>query len=213
MRTKMKIIGILSLVLFLSLSVTNLHAQGDEGEMMANIKETLDLSDTQVEQVSVVFKTFRGNVDNILLKYEGQEEPDMGAMVGEIRTERDNMNKGLQAVLSKNQFETYQAKLNEILTDMFNDLAEIRLIDLQPSMDLTDKQIVDLKPIIGKSMLQTVKLLFENAGTRLSLPKKVSLGNQMKKIEKEKRAGMENILTPAQMAAYDAYKEEQKNKK
>ena len=32
----------------------------------------------------------------------------------------------------------------------------------------------------------------------------------MKKIEKEKVAGMENILTPAQLGAYEQYKEEQK---
>jgi len=141
------------------------------------------------------------------------EEPDVAAMIGEIRAQRDQLNKGLKGVLSNNQLETYQVKLNDILIDMFNDLAEIRLIDLQPSMDLTDKQIEDLKPIIGKSLLQTVRLLFENAGTRLTLPKKVSLGKSMKKIEKEKRAGMEDILTPDQMAAYDAFKEEQKKKK
>jgi hypothetical protein len=35
----------------------------------------------------------------------------------------------------------------------------------------------------------------------------------MKKIEKEKRAGMEQIMTGAQMDAYDKYKEEQKAKK
>ena len=59
-------------------------------------------------------------------------------------------------------------------------------------------------------MKSTVQLLFANAGTRLSLPKKVSIGNSMKKIEKEKRAGMEQIMTGAQMDAYDKFKEEQK---
>ena len=35
----------------------------------------------------------------------------------------------------------------------------------------------------------------------------------MKKIEKEKRTAMEQIMTGAQMAAYDQYKEEQKRNK
>jgi hypothetical protein len=55
-----------------------------------------------------------------------------------------------------------------------------------------------------------VRLLFENAGTRLSVPKKISIAKNLKKIEKEKRDAMENILTPDQLAAYDKYKEEQK---
>ena len=45
---------------------------------------------------------------------------------------------------------------------------------------------------------------------KLSLSKKLKIKNGMKKIEKEKVASMENILTPAQMGVYDKYKEEQK---
>jgi hypothetical protein len=165
-----------------------------------------------VEQVGGLLVKYRGNMDQVLTKYEGQEEPDVGAMIGEIRGLRDNYRKELQGVLSPNQYETYLAKINEILTTMFNDLAEIRLMDLAPKADLTDKQIEQLSPIVGKSLLQTVQLLFENAGTRLSVPKKISLGKQLKKIEKEKRDGMEKILTPEQMTLYDQWKEEQKKK-
>jgi len=42
---------------------------------------------------------------------------------------------------------------------------------------------------------------------------KISICNNLKKIGKEKRAGMESILTPEQLAAYDKYKEEQKAKR
>ena len=87
-------------------------------------------------------------------------------------------------------------------------------MDVQSQIGLTDGQVESLAPIVGKSMMSTVSLLIENAGTRLSVPKKVGIGNTMKKIEKDKRAGMEQILTPEQLAAYDKYKEEQKaNKK
>lgn len=149
-------------------------------------------------------------LDGILLKYEGEEEPDVGAMIGEIRGVRDGYRKDLQAILSPDQYGIYTAKIDQILTDMFNDLAEIRLMDVQPQIELTDGQVESLVPIVGKSMLSTVRLLFEHAGTRLSLPKKVSIGKSMKKIEKEKRAGMEQIMTGAQMDAYDKFKEEQK---
>ena len=193
----------------------NSYAQEEGGmqELVAGLKEPLDLSDKQVTQVETLLIQYRANMDGILLKYEDQEEPDVGAMIGEIRGARDGYRKDLQGILSKDQYEKYMAKVDEVMTGMFNDLAEIKMMDVQPLIDLTDGQVESLVPILGKSMLSTIRLLFENAGTRLSIPKKVSIGKTMKKIEKEKRAGMEQIMTPDQLAAYDKYKEENKKKK
>lgn len=208
----------LSLVLVITgMAFTYLQAQdmtegmkGVSEEMMTNLTEILDLSDVQQEQMSDLLAKYRGSLDWILAKYEGEEEPDVGAMIGEIRVERDAYRKELAEILSTNQYDTYMAQINMILTDMFKDLAEIRLWDVQPAVALTDKQVEDLKPILAKSMMETVQLLFENAGQKLSLPKKVKLKNAMKSIEKEKRDGMAKILTPAQLGAYDQFKEEQK---
>ena len=208
----MKTINLLlsAALLIIGSAFTSMQAQESSGETMANMTALLDLSDVQQEQLSELMVKYRGSIDWILAKYEGEEEPDIGAMIGEIRGERDGYRKELKGILSTNQYDTYMATMDAILTDMFRDLAEIRLWDIQPAIALTDKQVVDLTPILGKSMKQTVQLLFENAGQKLSLPKKIKIKNAMKKIEKEKKAGMENILTPAQMGAYDQYKEEQK---
>ncbi len=50
-----------------------------------------------------------------------------------------------------------------------------------------------------------------------SVPKKNKISKNLKKIDKEQRVGMENILTPDQLSLYDDYKakqkEERKNKK
>jgi len=207
----------LSMVLMIiGIACTSLQAQDKPGdkevseEMMANMTEMLDLSDVQQGQMSELLKKYRGSMDWILAKYEGEDEPDVGAMIGEIRTERDAYRDELAGVLSSNQYEIYMSQINAVLTDMFRDLAEIRLWDVQPAIALTDKQVEDLTPILGKSMMETVQLLFENAGERLSLPKKVRIKNAMKKIEKEQRDGIAKILTPSQLDAYDQYKEEQK---
>lgn len=90
---------------------------------------------------------------------------------------------------------------------MFNDLAEIRLMDVQSDVGLSDEQLVSLIPIVSKGLKSTVQLLFENASGRLSVPKKIKLSKNVKKIEKERRAGMETVLTPDQMVLYDAFKE------
>ena len=204
---------VINSLLFALILISSISIQAQEGNMeetMANLKESLDLSDKQVTQVQTLLVQYRAKLDGVLLKYEDQQEPDVGAMIGEIRNVRDGYRKDLQGILSKDQFNTYIDLIDAIMTDMFNDLAEIRLIDVQPQINLTDKQLESLVPIVGKSLLSTVRLLFENAGTRLSVPKKISIANNLKKIEKEKRAGMENILTPEQLATYDKYKEEQK---
>jgi Spy/CpxP family protein refolding chaperone len=189
---------------------TQSMAQQDMEEVMVNLQESLDLSDKQVTQVENLMVQYRAKLDGVLLKYEDEEEPDVGKMIGEIRDVRDGYRKDLQGILSKDQYDTYMGLIDSVLQGMFNDLAEIRLMDVQPQIDLTDGQLESLVPIVGKSLLSTVRLLFENAGTRLSVPKKISIAKNLKKIEKEKRDAMENILTPDQLAAYDKYKEEQK---
>ena len=207
----MKKIGFkIVIVLFTFFACNSVQAQDVSEETIANMTALLDLSDVQQGQIKETMTKYRGSIDWILAKYEGEEEPDVARMIEEIRGERDAYRKELQGILSPNQYDTYMAKVDQILTDMFRDLAEIRLWDIQPAVALTDKQVVDLTPILAKSMKQTIQLLFDNVKAKMSLPTKVKIKNNMKKIEKEKRAGMEKIMTPAQMGAYDQYKEEQK---
>ena len=197
-------------VLFL-IVITTSHSIAQELEgAMVNITEILVLTDKQAVQVETLLVQYRANLDGILLKYEDVEEPDVAAMIGEIRDLRDNYRKDLKEILNETQYDTYLASIDAILADMFNDLAEIRLLDIQKEVNLTDDQLINLIPIVGKGLKSTVQLLFENAGDRLSLPKKVKIKNSLKKIEKERRAGMETILSPDQMKIYDAYREEQK---
>jgi hypothetical protein len=197
------------IVLIVTLSFQTVQAQ-EMAEVVSNMTELLDLSEKQTAQVQTLFVQYRANMDGILLKHEGEDEPDVASMIGEIRDLRDNYRKDLQTILSKDQYASYLEQIDVILTDMFKDLAEIRLMDIQTDAALTDAQMESLIPVVGKGLKQTVQLLFENAGDRLSVPKKIKISKNLKKIEKEQRAGMENILTPDQLSLYDALKEEQK---
>ena len=203
--------SLLALLLVIGATSFQVIAQeNDMGDVMANITKTLDLSESQAAQVEVLLIQYRAKLDGILLKYEGEEEPEVDKMIGEIRDAKDGYRKELEGLLSPDQYTTYISIVNGIMTDMFNNLAFIRLLEIQPHVDLTDGQVESLVPILGKSMMSTVQLMFENAGKRLSVPKKLGIKNDMKKIEKEKRTAMEQIMTGTQMAAYDQYKEEQK---
>jgi hypothetical protein len=200
---------VIATLIMLVLTTGHTVAQEMEGAIV-NVAETLNLTDKQAAQVQGLLVQYRANMDGILLKYEDLEEPDVAAMIGEVRDLRDDYRKDLKEILNETQYDAYMATIDAILTDMFNDLAEIRLIDIQKEVGLSDQQLVSLVPIVGKGLKKTVQLLFENVGERLSLPKKIKIKNSLKKIEKERRAGMETILSPDQMEIYDAYKEAQK---
>lgn len=198
-------------IAFLFLFMTTSQTFSQEMETaVVNLTEKLNLTEKQVAQVQTLMVQYRAKLDGVLLKHEGEEEPDVAEMIGEVRDVRDSYRKDLQEILSKEQYEAYLAALDSVLTDMFNDLAEIRLMDVQTEVGLSDDQLVSLIPIVSKGLKSTVQLLFENAGGRLSVPKKIKLSKNVKKIEKERRAGMETVLTPDQMVLYDAFKEEQK---
>ena len=198
-------------IAFLFLFMTTSQTFSQEMETaVVNLTEKLNLTEKQVAQVQTLMVQYRAKLDGVLLKHEGEEEPDVAEMIGEVRDVRDSYRKDLQEILSKEQYEAYLAAIDSVLTDMFNDLAEIRLMDVQTEVGLSDDQLVSLIPIVSKGLKSTVQLLFENAGGRLSVPKKIKLSKNVKKIEKERRAGMETVLTPDLMVLYDAFKEEQK---
>ena len=118
------------LLLIVAISIQDIRAQ-EVDEAMINMTEFLDLSDKQTDQVQTLIAQYRTNMDDILLKYDGEEEPDVPAMIGEVRDLRDNYRKDLQTILSKDQYDKYLAEIDVIMNDMFKDLAEIRLMDIQ----------------------------------------------------------------------------------
>lgn len=179
-------------------------------EIVLNISEPLNLSEDQILSVTSLMEKYRGEMDEVLAKHEDAAEPDPEKMIADIRAVRDQYRSDLSKILDKEQYGQYSLKVEQILTEMFSNLAEIRLIEMQPMFDLTDDQILQLKPVFGQSMYKMVKIIMDNAGTRLTIPKKVGLANSIKKIQKETRDGLEKTLTSEQLQAYDKWKEEQK---
>jgi|AVFP01.1.fsa_nt_gi hypothetical protein len=200
----------IAMTLFLSMSAS-VQAQDEAAELVEKLTAELDLTASQREHMKAEIIDFRNSVDQITTKYEGEEEPDVVAMVAEIREVRQGYLDKVEEILNPNQFKKYVSLEDIFITDMFNDLASIRLMDVQPRLDLTDNQVEDLTPIVGTSMKKTMNVLFENAGLPLTFNRKLGIGKELRTIEKEKRESMEKILSPDQFARYDAYREEMKN--
>jgi hypothetical protein len=182
----------------------------DPSEIIAELQVKLELSDEQAQQMGAAMGKYAKELDAALAKHENAEEPDGAAMIGDVKKVRDEYRKELQKFLSKEQYEGYLALVEAVLLEMMTDVAEIRLMDIQPKCTLTDEQVVQLAPIMGKGMLDIVRLLFENADTRLTAPKKVKLAKAVKSIQSDMDKQINAVLTEEQQKAYAAYKEAQK---
>jgi len=91
---------------------------------------------------------------------------------------------------------------------MFNDLAEIQLLDLQPEIGFNDEQLTQLVPILGGALFEVIKIACERAGKRLRVGQKIRIAKQLKHIQKDSRIAVEKVLTPEQVAAWDKLKEQ-----
>lgn len=184
---------------------------GDPSEILAELQAKLELSDEQAQQVGAAMGKYAKELEATLTKHENAEEPDGAAMIGDVKKVRDAYRKELQTILSKEQYEGYIAMVEAILLEMMSDVAEIRLMDIQPKCSLTDEQVVQLAPIMGKGMFDMVRLLFENADKKLTAPKKIKLAKAVKSIQSDMDKQINAVLTEEQQKAYAAYKEAQKS--
>lgn len=205
----MKIKLFLIVVILTAISGKSFSQEIDE--IVAMMSDTLKLDESQSAEMMELMIFYRGELDRTLAKYEDQEEPDAGAMIGDIRNVRDEYREKLGKVLNKDQMKGYLGIIDGVMGGMFEDIAEIRLIDLQDPLELTDNQVAKLKPIMGQGMHSMIKIIFENAGTRLTLPKKVSIGNKIKKIQKDTDNGVKSVMTSGQYEKWQAMKEAAKN--
>jgi hypothetical protein len=188
-------------------------AQGDDpSEILAEVQAKLELSDEQTQQVGTAMGKYAKELEATLAKHENAEEPDAAAMIGDVKKVRNDYRKELQKFLSKEQYDGYLAMVEAVMLEMMSDVAEIRLMDIQPKCSLTDEQVEELAPIMGAGMLSMVRILFENADQKMTMPKKVKLGKAVKKIQSNMDKQINAVLTEDQQKAYAAYKEAQKDK-
>lgn len=183
----------------------------DFDDVVTFLSQELKLDDQQTQKMSASFEQFGNTLDQLLEEQEA-EDADPDALIKGVKRAQDAHNKELEKILTPDQFKQYNALKEKAIKEMFNDLAEIKLLDIKPKTNISDEQILQLAPIIGGGMYKIVKIAWENAGKRLRVPQKIRLAKQLKRIQADTRAGIEKVLTPEQLQAWDKYKEEQKKK-
>ena len=123
-----RILAVVALLLILPCS---LIAQGDDGDMLATLTEALDLTDEQVPQVEAIIGKFAADMDAAAALSE-VEEPDNQAILGAVKKARGDFKSGMKGVLSKEQYQTLETTIDQVFQEVFEDIAEIRLMDLEP---------------------------------------------------------------------------------
>lgn len=190
-------------------SVTAVTAEGDD--IAAVIAEELELSAEQTDQVRAAMEKFGAQLETLMEEQEG-EDADPQMMINGIKQAQDEHNKEVEKILGKDKFKQYEALKEKAIKGIFADLIEIQLMDAQPKTSLSNEQVTKLAEVLGDSKYRLVKVAWENAGKSLRPRQKIQLSKQLKGIQRDARAGIEKILTPEQLQAWDKHKEEMQKK-
>ena len=201
------------IVLCLALFISCLSYSQELEDIVSELQEELQLHDDQAERLSAALVKYSQEMNTELAKYEDAEEPDTKAMISDIKKAQENYRYELADILTDEQYEAYLNYVDKVMTEMFGDIAEIKLMDLQPVLDLSDEQMSQLNPVLGEGMLGLVKVVFEYGDKKMNKRTKIKMGKKLKKIQSKTDTGVKEILTPEQYEKYQEYKEAKKNQK
>lgn len=186
-------------------------ANADPDDIMAMLTKELKLSDDQSKKLGAEIQKFAKTVDQLKTDQEKEgAEPD--DLVKGARKAQEEYLDQVKKILTPDQYKQYEALKEKALKGMFEDLAAIKLMDIQSRIDITDDQLDKLAPIMGDSLYQVVTLAWQHAGQRLRIGQKIKLARELKHIQKEAREASSKILSKDQMDAWDKLKEEQQKK-
>ena len=209
------ILRVLSLAFLVAVLIVPLvSAQGEEGqngdEVLTELQTNLKWSDETTQQVGKALAGFKENMASTMAKYEDAEEANMQAMIGDMKKVKGDYQKQMEEILGKDGFKAYNEYVEAVLLEMFSDIAEIRLLDLKPVIDLTDEQIAKLRTPMGQAYRDLLRVVFEYGDQNLNTRTKIKMGKSVKKIQSSMESAQKEVLTEEQMTALAAYKEAQK---
>lgn len=211
--TKISGIKALALGTCIVLASTALVAEspmGDPSDIAAELQAELGLSDDQTAQVTAAFSKFATSIEQAHTQQEVAEEPDGQAVMAAVKQAKNTLNQDMQGILSPEQFQQYQQTVDEVIDEIFTTVAELKLMDIQQPLKLTDEQMVQLAPVMGGSIRSIINLVMENSDKRMGVRQKLQMAKSMKKIKNDTDAKMNAILSPEQQQALQSYREQKK---
>ena len=183
-------------------------------EIVAELKTKLDLNDQQVKDLTAALGDMGKTLHALIEKQEAaKEEEKSDEFIKGVKQAQDDYQKKLKGILTDKQLEDYNALKEAAIMDMMKDLAEIKLLDIQPKIGFSDEQLEKMVPVMAESMRGFMKIAWEHAGKRLRLRQKIKVAKSLKKIQSNSQQQIQQILTGEQYQQWEQLKEQQQSKK
>lgn len=190
------------------------QAQDDAGAdaqaFLMEISGELGLSEEQTQQLGGLMAESAEMYQAAAEANEGDDEEDPKASLSEFKKARQHYLDGAQQILTPEQWEGYQAYVDQEMTQMMYDVAEIRLLDMKTDYDFTDDQIAAMTPVMGEGLKGILKVAYEYGDKKMNKRTKIKVGKQMKGIKSNMDSGMKAVMTEEQWAQYEADREAKK---
>jgi hypothetical protein len=204
-------------LLFVVLMIGTVLSQEEEAmvegeEVLEELQEALKWDDETTQKVGKAMENFKTNMATTMAKYEDDENADPQKMIGDMKKVRGDYQKELEGILGKDGLKAYNEYVEKVMLEIFSDIAEIRLLDLKPKTSLTDEQIEELAPPMGKGYLDLMRTIMKYGDKKMNKRTQIKMGKELKKIQSDIQTALNKTLTEEQQAALAKYKEEQKNK-
>ena len=115
--------------------------------------------------------------------------------------------------LTDSQMQSYAALKEQVIMDALDNLAAIKLMNIQDQIGFSDEQLKKLTPVLGESMRGLIKIAWKYAGERrIRLGEKIRIARELKEIQHKSEREVKQILTPDQYEKWEAYKKQQQGK-
>ena len=212
------VISLVLLLLFsLSDSVSFAAKKGGEisvGDVVTELKTKLNLNDQQVKEVTTALTDLSNRLNTLVNKQEGAEEDnDPHEFINGVKEAQADYQKKLKTILTDSQMQSYNALKEQVIMDALDNLAAIKLMDVQDQIGFSDDQLNKLTPVLGEDMRGLIKIAWKYAGeSRIRPLEKIRIARELKEIQHKSEGKVKQILTPDQYKKWETYKKQQQGK-
>ena len=208
---------VLSLVFCLNSAVSFAATKGADvsvGDVVTELRTKLSLNDQQAKQVTAALTDLSKKLDALVNNQEGAgEEADPHEFINGVKEAQADYQKTLKTILSDSQMKNYDALREQVIMDALDNLAAIKLMDIQDQIGFSDQQLKKLTPVLGESMRGLIKIAWKYAGERrIRLGQKIRIARELKEIQHKSEGEVKQILTSDQYKKWEAYKKQQQGK-
>jgi hypothetical protein len=182
------------------------------GQALGQVRARLRLTDDQIVRIKPLLADTMTKLRQTLIDYSSPDGVMFPALVEEFRGTREAFRKNLEPILSPDQMKEFMVIRHETDQQLRDTICDARLAGIKPRLSLRPDQEQPVRAILCQDFENKRDLV---AGMTTSsggpaVPR--SPAPLFQKIQDDTEARLKQALTPEQMKAYEAYRDELKAK-